>query len=71
MIATLHLLGRHEHRLEELAADWEDEAAAASLAGNPRRGDYLSYMAGRVPQLVFEAGEREQQWQAREAKLAA
>lgn len=43
------LRDRHIARLNALADDFIDQAAAAALAGNPRRADYLEqYWAERI-----------------------
>ena len=54
-----HLAHRQAERIRAMMDDWMDEASAAAVAGNPRRADYLEYMASRAPTLVREAEERE------------
>lgn len=50
------------YRFEDLADDWLEEGATASVAGNPRRGDYLEHMSQRLrraaPAIIENADRR-------------
>jgi hypothetical protein len=44
---------RLSKRLEDLQLDWFDESYEASVNGNPKRGNYLTGMADRIPAIFL------------------
>ena len=53
------LRDRARGHVGELQDRWRDEASAGAVGGNPRRADYLEWMATQAPRFVAAAIDRD------------